>query len=143
MRANRGTRIAATLLLSPIALMLSACAPSGEIDTSADSREPPLSTAPADDADADVAEPSIQGTITDVSAATIRVEEDSEEPSGSAKAVVRLTDETTIRRRGGSPATRGDIHIGDTVRVWFIGAVEESYPVQATAGIVELIAAGN
>ena len=87
--------------------------------------------------------PSIEGRITAVERSgerigTIRVEANPSESSGSDKAVVRITQSTEIRR---GDSTRVDFIVlssGLWVRVWFVGPVRESYPVQADAGRIEI-----
>jgi beta-N-acetylhexosaminidase len=87
--------------------------------------------------------PSIEGRVTAVDRAgdrigSIRVEANPSESSGSDKAVVRITQGTEIIR---PDSTRSDFNAlanGQWVRVWFIGPVRESYPVQADAARVEI-----
>lgn len=87
-------------------------------------------------------DPSIRGTVTQVSSAeprTVLVEENPGEESGSNKASVRLTGETRLLRRSGEAVQRAapeDLAAGQRVSVWFSGPVRESYPVQADAGTV-------
>jgi hypothetical protein len=87
-------------------------------------------------------EPSIRGTVTQVSPGeprTVLVEENPGEQSGSNKASVRLTDETRVLRRSGESVQRAapeDLAGGQTVSVWFTGPVRESFPVQADAGTI-------
>lgn len=80
--------------------------------------------------------PSIAGTITERTGDRVRVEERPSEPSGSAKALVRLTVETHILAPDGSALSADELREGRHVRVWFTGPVAESYPVQAAAGTV-------
>lgn len=83
--------------------------------------------------------PSIEGTITETDRnGRILVEEEPDEPSGSAKAWVQLTEETRVVRPDGTTASRNDLEVGGEVSVWFTGPVAESYPVQAAADMVEL-----
>jgi len=112
-------------ILLSLLLLLASCSPRSKDEV-----------APATD-------PDIRGTATKVNVAvepwTVLVEEQPEETSGSAKAVVSLTAETRILRRAGSgvePAAPADLAVGQTVSVWFSGPVMESYPVQATAAVV-------
>ena len=81
-------------------------------------------------------EASISGTITAVEGVRLRVETDPQSPSGSPKASIRVEGTTTILRRTGEVAQRGDLKLGGRVSVWFDGPVMESYPVQALAGTV-------
>jgi beta-N-acetylhexosaminidase len=88
------------------------------------------------------AEPaSISGQITSVNRAgekigSIRVEAQPKDSSGSAKAVARIGQETTILRVGGGAGEFNSLAEGQWVRVWFSGPVAQSYPVQATATVV-------
>ena len=82
--------------------------------------------------------PSIQGTVTRRSQDRILVEEEPLDSSGSAKASVRLTGNTSVLRSSGNPAARSDLAVGQKVSVWYSGPVMESYPVQATAAAVRI-----
>ena len=66
---------------------------------------------------------------------TIRVEENPADSSGSQKAVVRITQTTTVLRAD-RKGDFNDLRVGDWVRVWFVGPVMESYPVQVQGGVV-------
>jgi uncharacterized Zn-binding protein involved in type VI secretion len=81
-------------------------------------------------------EADITGTITHVTAdhGTALVEERPQETAGSAKASVRITTDTRIWTTDGRRAPATDLVLGANVRVWFDGAVAESYPAQAKAG---------
>jgi Domain of unknown function (DUF6438)/Protein of unknown function (DUF3221) len=74
---------------------------------------------------------------------TVRIEARPEDTAGSAKAVVRVTEATRVI---GAPASvTADftaIRSGQWVRVWFVGPVRESYPVQANAGTIVIDSAG-
>jgi hypothetical protein len=62
--------------------------------------------------------------------------------SGVDYAMVRVTSKTKILRRAGAAtkdATFGDLAVGRTVKVALVGPVAESYPVQATAGVVLIL----
>jgi hypothetical protein len=63
-----------------------------------------------------------------------------EQPAGavSDKAMCRITGETTIVDAAGSEIGPDRLAVGETVAVWFTGAVAESYPVQGTAGYVQV-----
>lgn len=77
--------------------------------------------------------PSIAGVITEIDRGRrVRVE-DSE---SSKKAVVRITDATRILDRKGEAKSDAALSVGQAVRVWFVGPVAESFPVQATAGVL-------
>ncbi len=87
--------------------------------------------------------PSIEGRITAVERSgerigTIRVEANPSESSGSDKAVVRITRSTEIRRGDSARVAFSALSNGMWARVWFVGPVRESYPVQADAGRVEI-----
>lgn len=87
--------------------------------------------------------PSIEGRVTAVDRAgerigSIRVEANPAETSGSDKAVVRITQATNIVRGDSVRADFGSLARGQWVRVWFIGPVRESYPVQADAALVQI-----
>ena len=92
---------------------------------------------------------SIAGRVTAVqqsgdSVRSVRVEAQPAASTGSAKAVVRITQSTTVI---GSPATgTADftaLRAGQWVRVWFVGPVRESYPVQANAGTIVIDSIGG
>lgn len=91
--------------------------------------------------------PSIEGTITDVRIAgeqltVIRVEENPDDSAGSAKASVTVSNTTRVlggRGSGGVERLRDELRRGRRVRVWFLGPIRESYPVQARASALELL----
>ena len=66
---------------------------------------------------------------------SIRVEENPADSSGSQKAVVRITQTTTVLRAD-RKGDFNDLRVGDWVSVWFVGEVRESYPVQVQGGVV-------
>ena len=114
--------VSLVMLAAGLLLAATACAP----------------TVPAED-------PSIRGTITSITpgdaGGTILVEM----PTGGQafdydKAAVRVAEDSTVllmdTEGGYSDATFDDLAEGQTVDVWFTGAVAESYPVQATADVV-------
>lgn len=80
--------------------------------------------------------PSIIGQVTAIALPTIIVEEKPTEPHGSAKARVRITNDTQVLRRGEDGMGTAKLQVGQQVKVWFIGPVMESYPLQATAGVI-------
>lgn len=80
--------------------------------------------------------PSIIGRITAIALPEIVVEENPAESHGSAKANVRITDKTRVLHQGNSVAGADKLVVGQTVKVWFAGPVMESYPIQATAGVI-------
>jgi hypothetical protein len=88
----------------------------------------------------------IVGTVTDLQPGTgdvlysIRVEGPDQIPgSVSDKAQVTVNKQTRLFAEDGTTAQPTDITQGDTVRVWFTGAVAESYPVQGTAMALQLV----
>jgi hypothetical protein len=105
--------------LGTLLLLLCACTPSSESPA----------TIPAEP-------PYLSGAITAIEAGEIRVEADPGQASGSAKAMLKLTDETQILWRTGERADRGDLRLGTVVSAWVSGPILESYPVQATAATV-------
>jgi beta-N-acetylhexosaminidase len=92
---------------------------------------------------------SITGRVTDVSRSgerigSVRVEAEPAVPSGSPKAVVRITQATTILTSTPESATDFNaLRVGQWVRVWFTGPVRESYPLQADAGTVVVDSGGG
>ncbi len=54
------------------------------------------------------------------------------------RASVRLTKDTAVWTAQGVRGTAADLARGERVAVWFTGPVAESYPVQATAGVVRI-----
>ena len=80
--------------------------------------------------------PYLRGAITAIEPTEIRVEVDPGAASGSAKAMLRLLEDTQILWRTGEPADRGDLRLGTVVSAWVAGPVMESYPVQATAATI-------
>ena len=87
-------------------------------------------------------EAGINGFVTGVSGATVLIEEDPLEDSGSDKASAKITPETEISRRQGQnrvPAAPEDLEAGQLVEATFSGPVAESYPVQATAGSIAIL----
>ena len=82
-------------------------------------------------------DPSLRGVITAIDlSGRLRVEENPSEDFGSAKAVVRMSADTRILTRSGRAATFASLSVGMRVTVWYTGPVAESFPVQATAGVV-------
>jgi hypothetical protein len=121
MRRNTSKQANTTALASAVLILTLACAP-------AQPKNEPL---PAGD-------PSVAGQITAASPTSMQVEENPADSSGSAKAVVHITDDTKILLRDGTRLNASDLQVGRRARVWFIGPVLESYPVQATAEFVVL-----
>jgi hypothetical protein len=84
-------------------------------------------------------EPSLTGLITNAGGDRILVEENPQDTAGSAKAAVRISEQTEILYSSGARASRNDLRVGERVRVWFTGPVAQSYPVQATAERIEIL----
>jgi hypothetical protein len=80
--------------------------------------------------------PSIIGQVTAIVLPVVVVEENPAEPHGSAKARVRIADGTQVLRQGGGIAGIAELRVGQQVKVWFAGPAMESYPLQATAGVI-------
>ena len=89
--------------------------------------------------------PDIAGVVTAVQrdaagrVTSVLVEERPGETAGSAKASLRIS-ATTVVRRGDAPASPNDLRQGQRVQAWFSGPVAESYPVQATAAAIQILA---
>lgn len=84
-------------------------------------------------------EPHIQGNVISVNAqqGSIYVEGELEEGNQYDKAHIKVNENTAIyiyEGEHGEVAVFSMIEEGDLVKVWFVGPVAESYPVQATAG---------
>ena len=102
-------------------------------------RADPNDATPSRDARAAIpaSAPSITGVVTSVQAERrLRIEENPDESAGSAKAVVRVTDDAIVLTRGGSTTSFQAIRTGMRVSAWFSGPVMESYPVQTTANVI-------
>lgn len=93
--------------------------------------------------------PSISGAVTGLVAGDGRPDSISVESSatgagsGADKAFVSIPPNTEFFGADGKPASLDSvaaIKVGTKVRVWFTGPVAESYPVQATAQAVQIIA---
>ena len=80
--------------------------------------------------------PSIIGQVTAIALPMVVVEEKPTEPHGSAKAGVRITEGTQVLRQGEGVVSATELRVGQQVKVWFTGPVMESYPLQATAGVI-------
>ncbi len=80
--------------------------------------------------------PSIAGQITAIALPMMVVEENPAEPHGSLKASARTTVNTQVLRLDKGAASITDLRVGQKVRVWFVGPVMESYPMQGTAGTI-------
>ncbi|MBI3525288.1 MAG: DUF3221 domain-containing protein [Betaproteobacteria bacterium] len=87
--------------------------------------------------------PSIIGLVTAIALPAIIVEEKPTEAHGSAKARVGITDGTQVLRRGEEAVGAAELRVGQQVKVWFTGPVMESYPLQATAGVIVIEPSGR
>lgn len=94
-------------------------------------------------------DPAIRGAISSVSfrpggstLATILVEGRVEPDTQYDKAAVAVTRSTRIRRADGASVPVDALGAGMQVEVWFTGPVAESYPVQATADTIVVLAGG-
>ena len=91
--------------------------------------------------------PGITGTVTSVvpgddRPASILVEGPAQPASSAAdKAQITIAPSTQVFGPDGSKAAASTIVQGGSVRVWFEGAVAESYPVQGTAKAVQVLKA--
>lgn len=84
-----------------------------------------------------LAAPSIRGRITAMpAAASLLIEADPSQTSGSDKAMVQLAAQARVLHRDGRPAAASALAVGQSVSAWFTGPVRESYPVQADASVV-------
>lgn len=81
-------------------------------------------------------QPSITGEIMALDQYFILVEENPAGSSGIGKASVALTDSTRILRRNGSAVSAAELQVAQKVSVWFTGPVAQSFPIQATAGVI-------
>ena len=108
-----------------------------------------LSCSDSDDGPSEPTEPAgITGRITStfptgVARGVIRVEFNPNNPNDGPKAIVNVTAATTILKLSKEEGEFRDLSNGIWVRVWFEGAVMESYPVQGTAGTVVIDSLGS
>ena len=92
-------------------------------------------------------QPGIVGIVTSVVAgddrpASIMVEGGKQAAGAvSDKANVTITPTTQVFGADGTKASASAIAQGATVKVWFEGPVAESYPVQGSAKVIQIIAA--
>ena len=93
--------------------------------------------------------PDIRGAITGIIpskgsapgvAGFIRVEGKRDSTTHYDKAAITVTDSTSIIRADGARGAFADLHEGDSVEASFTGPVRESYPVQATARNIIIMA---
>lgn len=82
--------------------------------------------------------PSIIGQVTAIALPVITVEEKPNELHGSAKAHVRIANDALVLRRGEGGLDTAKLQVGQLVKVWFKGPAMESYPLQATAGVIHI-----
>ena len=73
----------------------------------------------------------------------VRVEFNPNNPNEGPKAVVGVTGATTILTLAREEGDFRNLSNGIWVRVWFEGAVAESYPVQGTAGTIVIDSIGS
>lgn len=87
-------------------------------------------------------QPDIEGIVTMADGEGILVEEYPYEEAGSLKAHITVTSATRVfyQQESAQTAEFDDISVGDRIRVWFTGPVRESYPVQATAKAIAILA---
>jgi len=90
----------------------------------------------------------ITGRITSVFATTtysrvVRVEYNPNNPNDGPKAMVTVTNATNILTLSREQGDFRSLNTGIWVRVWFDGAVMESYPVQGTAGTLVIDSLGS
>ena len=91
--------------------------------------------------------PSIDGTIRRVTprpeGPVLLVEQVPTRSAGEPIASVRVTPATRVLAAGPggiASAPAAPLGVGTRVQVWFVGPVAESYPVQATAGTILVLA---
>ena len=103
----------------------------------------------SDDGPSEPTEPAgITGRITStfatgIARGVIRVEFNPDNPNAGPKAIVNVTTATTILKLSKEEGEFRDLTNGIWVRVWFEGAVMESYPVQGTAGTIVIDSLGS
>jgi len=91
---------------------------------------------------------SIAGRVTAVQRSgerigSVRVEARPADAAGSPKAVVRITQGTAVVKAPTGSADFNALRVGQWVRVWFLGPVRESYPLQADAGTIVIDSTGG
>lgn len=90
--------------------------------------------------------PGIIGTVTSLVAGDERpasiLVEGGKQPAGALadKASVTISPSTQLFAADGSKTNASGIVKGATVKVWFEGPVAESYPVQGSAKVVQIVA---
>lgn len=73
----------------------------------------------------------------------VRVEYNPTSASDGPKAIVAVTNSTTILLVSRAEGEFRNLIVGMWVRVWFDGPVAESYPVQGTAGTIAIDSTGS
>jgi hypothetical protein len=83
----------------------------------------------------------ITGTVMSLVPGDERPVEGGAQPAGAAsdKAQVAINPGTMFFDSSGNPTKASGITVGTKVRVWFDGAVAESYPVQGSAQAVQIL----
>jgi Protein of unknown function (DUF3221) len=69
----------------------------------------------------------------------VLIEENPDEEWGSRKDSITITKDTRVfeqRGRDLRPMGFSDLEVGQRARAWYVGPVAESYPRQATAGVI-------
>ena len=79
---------------------------------------------------------SMIGEVTGIGFPVVMVEEVPADPQGSAKALVRITSGTQVFRQDKGVVDISELRIGQFVQVCFTRPVKESYPLQATEGMI-------
>jgi len=100
----------------------------------------------SDNGTAPLGEPFLSGQVTSVvpsgSAVIVLVEQRPGVADAGEKALARVDDVTVVRLLNDQPGTYRSVSTGQWVRVWFEGAVSESYPVQGLAARVVIDSLG-
>jgi hypothetical protein len=92
------------------------------------------SSAPTETSDLRLNEsPSLEGVITAIGEATVRIEADPADPADGAKAIGRITPASQIVGPDGAAWTIDDLRTGQRVRAWFTGPATKSHPMQIDA----------
>jgi hypothetical protein len=82
-------------------------------------------------------------TTTSAFAGTIRVETVPTDNTGTPKAIATVDGQTVVLRVDRSVGEFRSLAVGQWVRVWFDGPVQESYPVRGVAGTVVIDSSGT
>jgi hypothetical protein len=90
--------------------------------------------------------PYMAGRITAIvragSSASVRIEANPNSATLGLKAVAQVDGQTLVLLPGRAPGDQRSLALGQWVRVWFDGAVAQTYPVQGTAGTVVVDSSG-